>query len=231
MIIRSFFVEPLKSLLEGHRSWLYFYFISIIFPFAYILFFTFKQTEQRFSLLLDVSLAVISIYGLLLAVLAIAQMFWTVIGSHKLTGDKILRLLLTYFYMLFAFAGLFLVLYFKSDFTLVQQELANMSGTTVPAKTNIQLAFSGVGLRFWSPAELAPADGSLERLHFEWANLPLIYLDMLYFSTATLTTLGFGDIVARAPVIKIVVMVEAVLGNLLLVLGVASVVPHKDSES
>ena len=71
----------------------------------------------------------------------------------------------------------------------------------------------------------------LEKLHFEWRNLHFIYLDMLYFSTVTLTTLGFGDIIPRVPLAKIAVMLEALLGSLLLVLGVASVVPRKDSDS
>ena len=46
-----------------------------------------------------------------------------------------------------------------------------------------------------------------------------------------MTTLGFGDIVAKLPFVKIVVIIEALCGNLLLVLGMASIVPRKDSDS
>jgi len=230
MFYYSFIVAPLRALLEGHRAWIYFYCISIVTPFAHICLFTFKQTEQRFSLLLEVSHAIVGILGLLLPVLAIAQMFWTAINSHKLTGDKILRLVFTYIYMLLSFAGLFMVLYFASDFALAQQEIAYKAGSPLPATIN-QLAFSGVSLRFWSPAELNSVAVPLEKLHFEWRNLHFIYLDMLYFSTVTLTTLGFGDIIPRVPLAKIAVMLEALLGSLLLVLGVASVVPRKDSDS
>ena len=59
----------------------------------------------------------------------------------------------------------------------------------------------------------------------DWESVPQIYLDMVYFSTATLFTLGFGDIVAESAAVKVVVIVEALLGNLLLVLGVVSIVP------
>lgn len=212
----------------GLKPWLLIYFLSIVMPFAMIALFSFAHSGQKFSLFLDIALVVIGIYGLGSTIIAIIQLFWTTVNAPELTSGKLLRMLLTYFYMLFAFAGIFLVLYFTSDYDLAYLEFLQMHGSPSPAPLSDRPAFSGVDLRLWS------ASGSMSaprNLTFQWQNLLFVYIDMLYFSMTTLTTLGFGDIVAKSPFVKIIVMMEAIFGNLLLVLGVASIVPRRDSES
>ena len=218
---RQSFLDALHDTKRVHpRVWFVVYFLSIITPFVYILLLSFKQPGQTIPPLLDLFLTIMGIFCILVTFRAIVQMFWTAINSHTLTSEKISRLILTYLYMLFAFAGIYFVLYFDSDFSLAQRELTNLSGGPTAAQSPASLAFSGVDLRFW------PTVG----LPIEWTNLPLIYLDLLYFSASTLTTLGFGDIVAKFPFVKILVIIEALFGNLLLVLGVASIVPRRNTE-
>lgn len=48
--------------------------------------------------------------------------------------------------------------------------------------------------------------------------------DFLYFSVITMTTLGFGDIVAVAPAARVLVMVEAISGQLFMAVFVARLV-------
>ena len=232
MSIFSFFSSQLRSLKAGRHSWLFLYLFSIVAPFTYILLFLFKFAGPgSSSFLLSLLLAVIGLSCTLIPLLAIAQMFWTSISSHKLTGEKLLQLLFTYFYMLFVFAGVYLVLYFHSDFNLARQEFSSLSETAEPKKTTAYLSISGVSERFWTSENFRTVGESDETSQPVLRHLPHIYLDMLYFSVATLTTTGFGDIVAKSPNVKIVVIVEALLGNLLLVLGLASIVPRNDSES
>ena len=50
------------------------------------------------------------------------------------------------------------------------------------------------------------------------------WADVLYFSFATLTTLGYGDITPTAPVARMVVSFEAVIGPLYLAIVVARLV-------
>ena len=209
----------------GPRPWLLVYFLAIALPFIMIALFSFVHAGTEFSGILDITLAGIGIYGLLSTIIAIVQLFWTTVKTPELTSEKMLRLLLTYFYMLLAFAGIYMVLYFNSDYDLAHLEASHRSGvfsSTAP-KT---LALFGVDLRLWS---MPKPELGLDTPQFQWANLPFVYIDMLYFSMTTLTTLGFGDILAKDPFVKIIVMFEAIFGNLLLVLGVASIVPRRDS--
>jgi len=204
-----------------HRAWLILYLLSVSMPFAYILLLSIMHPGKQYYFLFDLFLTLFGFFCLLVTFRAILKIFWLAISSHDLTGEKIRRLVLTYFYMLFAFAGIYLVLYFDSDFNSVQQELSKLPDTLATTANPAGLAFTGVVQRFW------PVAGS----PIAWNNLPVIYLDMLYFSASTMTTLGFGDIVAKLPFVKIVVIIEALCGNLLLVLGMASIVPRKDSDS
>lgn len=207
----------------GLRPWFLIYFLSVAMPFGMILLFNFAHLGQTYETLFDIALNLIGFYALFSTIAAIAQLFWATVKTTELTGDKLLQLILTYFYMLFAFAGIYLVLYFNSDFELALLEASRLAGTApTPPATGV-LAFSGIDLRMWSP--VASPAGAVA-LDFHWVQLPYVYLDMLYFSMSTLTTLGYGDIVAKAPFVKMIVIFEAVFGNLLLVLGVASVVPH-----
>ena len=212
------FIEALNDKTKVHaKAWLIVYTISIITPFAYILLLSLNRASREPSLPIDLLLTGVGLYCVLATFRAILQMFQTAIGTHELTGEKIARLILTYLYMLLAFAGIYLVLYFDSDLRLIRLETAltaaGSAQTPLPA-----LAFAGVGERFWSGPEM----------EIQWRNLLLIYLDMVYFSATTITTLGFGDIVAKLPFVKILVALEALFGNLLLVLGVASIVPRKE---
>lgn len=200
MWLRLFYntdTHELKKLHSG--AWLSLFAVAIIVPFAFALLHNYKYfREQQF--LLDSALLVVGIYGVLAPLLVIFKLFSSVVGIRNLTSEKLLQLLLTYFYMLFAFAGIFFVLYFHSEIQFGDK------------------ALSGVNIR------LLTGDKQVD-----WVKIPETYLDMLYFSTATLTTLGFGDIVAKTPIVKFFVIIEALLGNLLLVLGFASIVPRKDS--
>ena len=221
MMSKQSFIDALLDTTKVHtRSWFFLYFLSIITPFAYVLLLSILEPGQQYSLLLELFLSALGLFCLFITFRAILKMFWTAINSHELTSEKIKRLMLTYFYMLFAFAGIYLVLYFDSEFNIVHQELSNISGTAPPLKPNAGTAFSGISLHFW------PVVG----LPIDWTALPFIYLDMLYFSATTMTTLGFGDIVAKFPFVKLLVIIEAFCGNLLLILGMASVVPHQNKD-
>ncbi|MFV0425526.1 MAG: potassium channel family protein [Beutenbergiaceae bacterium] len=58
---------------------------------------------------------------------------------------------------------------------------------------------------------------------------PLVWQGMLYFSYVTLTTLGFGDVLAVAPWARSLVALEAVLGTLFLAIVIARLVGSIDS--
>ena len=210
----------------GHHEGTYPFLVLFILSFHYYPFrlhFAVKHPATRAAVLSSARVVSfrLGFFCLFITFRAILKMFWTAINSHELTGEKIKRLMLTYFYMLFAFAGIYLVLYFDSEFNMVHQELSNISGSVPPLKSNAGTAFSGISLHFW------PVVG----LPIDWAALPFIYLDMLYFSATTMTTLGFGDIVAKLPFVKLLVIIEAFCGNLLLILGMASVVPHQNKDT
>ena len=227
MLLRSVFRDLYDYQKFGIRPWLVIYFLAIALPFVMIALFSFAHTGKKFSIFLDITLIVIGTYSLLSTIVAIIQLFWTTVKAPELTSEKLFRLLLTYFYMLFAFAGIYMVIYFNSDYDLVQLEASHLSSVS-SSTTPKHLAISGVDLRLWS---MPGPELGLDTPQFHWTHLPWIYIDMLYFSMTTLTTLGFGDIVAKDPFVKIIVMFEAIFGNLLLVLGVASIVPRRDSES
>lgn len=228
MLWRSILCDLYDQQKFGLRPWLAIYSLAIAMPFAFIFFFSFTHSGQNFPILLDLILVAIGFYGLFTTIVAIAQLCWNTVKAPELTGEVLLRLLLTYFYMLVSFAGFYLVIYLGSDYGLAQAEMAYSAGGPAPAVAGEKLALAGVELRLWSAS---PPNSGTAFPQFQLSNLPLIYLDMLYFSMTTLTTLGFGDIVAKAPLIKLLVMFEAVFGNLLLVLGVASIVPRRDSGS
>lgn len=201
-----------------HQSWLFLYVVSFFVPFLYIYLLSINMPGAQFSWLLDAVTTVIGGFSILMTFRAILLMFWTAINTHTLTNEKIIRLILTYLFMLFSFAGIYLVAYFHSEIYLVRQEVSSLSGLSSATMMGKNLAFAGVDYRFWSTAGQT----------VQWTNMPFIYLDMVYFSTSTLTTLGFGDIVAKLPFVKILVILEALFGNLLLVMGVASIVPRQD---
>lgn len=64
--------------------------------------------------------------------------------------------------------------------------------------------------------DLIPAPGN----HPE--NVPIGFLDALYLSIVTITTLGYGDITANTPWFRIVTAAEAVIGIILLGLGISA---------
>lgn len=201
MLLRIFSLNMKKIENLGLRAWLGIYSVSITMPFAYIFLYKYKFFQEQ-QLWFELVLFVVAVYSLIVPFLAILKLFWTAISIRKLTTEKLLQLLLTYFYMLFAFAGIFLVMHFHSEIQFGQKAIS--------------------GIEF----QLVSRD-----MQVNWRQLPFVYLDMVYFSMATLTTLGFGDIVAKGSLVKIVVIIEALLGNLLLVLGVASIVPRQETKS
>ncbi|MFC3227070.1 ion channel [Marinibaculum pumilum] len=52
----------------------------------------------------------------------------------------------------------------------------------------------------------------------------LEFADALYFSIVTLSTLGYGDVVPLAPVVKVLVAIQVVLGLLLLLFGFGEII-------
>ncbi|MFV0253539.1 MAG: ion channel [Beutenbergiaceae bacterium] len=62
------------------------------------------------------------------------------------------------------------------------------------------------------------------------AEQPLVWQGMLYFSYITLTTAGFGDVLAVAPWARSLVALEAVLGTLFLAIVIARLVGSIDSD-
>jgi hypothetical protein len=47
-----------------------------------------------------------------------------------------------------------------------------------------------------------------------------VYVDCLYFSVATMTTLGFGDITPRSIYVKIAALIQVLIGVLLVAVGI-----------
>ncbi len=52
----------------------------------------------------------------------------------------------------------------------------------------------------------------------------MAWTDVMYFSFATLTTLGYGDITPAAPIARMIVTFEAVIGPFYLAIVVARLV-------
>ena len=218
MTRKAFFAVLYDTTKFHHQYWILLYIVSFLAPFLYIYLLSINMPGPHFSWLLDTVTTIIGGFSIMMTFRAILLMFWTAINTHTLTNEKIIRLILTYLFILFSFAGIYLVAYFHSEMYLVQQEATSLLGLSPATMADKSLALVGVDYRFWSTAGLT----------IQWSNMPFIYLDMVYFSTSTLTTLGFGDIVAKLPFVKFLVILEALFGNLLLVMGVASVVPRQD---
>jgi hypothetical protein len=53
-------------------------------------------------------------------------------------------------------------------------------------------------------------------------NKPFVYADCLYFSTITIASVGYGDIIPLSALAKLLVCLETTMGQLLLALGIAS---------
>jgi hypothetical protein len=66
-----------------------------------------------------------------------------------------------------------------------------------------------------------PASIKSEVISFSWPGISL-----LYYSVVTFTTLGFGDIVPKIPILQIIVMLEVILGYIMLG-GLISILANK----
>jgi hypothetical protein len=66
-----------------------------------------------------------------------------------------------------------------------------------------------------------PISFKSEVISFSWPGISL-----LYYSAVTFTTLGFGDIVPKIPILQIIVMLEVILGYIMLG-GLISILANK----
>jgi voltage-gated potassium channel Kch len=78
------------------------------------------------------------------------------------------------------------------------------SGYGILQASSIEPSFSTMPL-LWQEAEGATLADHVRRLH-------AIFLDSLYLSATTITTVGFGDIVPLSPLAKVLAALEGVVG-------------------
>ncbi|VBB09391.1 voltage-gated potassium channel [Lucifera butyrica] len=172
---------------------------------------------------------------------------------------KIILILVTYVYMIVAFANTYYLITYVTDFLdslykyriyyeiSQNQELKNLM---IEKEMRVRdfSSFSGFHDRFWSgvdtkdavqlwmpdsyrqvpdPVPVAFIFKALnyrppQVIHYLGGNKLSVYTDCVYFSTTTITTLGYGDIAPQSGLSKLLVSLEAVLGQVLLALGIAS---------
>jgi hypothetical protein len=66
-----------------------------------------------------------------------------------------------------------------------------------------------------------PISFKSEVISFSWPGI-----SFLYYSVVTFTTLGFGDIVPKIPILQIILMLEVILGYIMLG-GLISILANK----
>jgi len=71
---------------------------------------------------------------------------------------------------------------------------------------------------------------SAVRLFEEWNTGVRTYVNFLYFSLVTITTLGYGDILPNDPLVRVVVMVEVILGLGIVVFFVSAIGSRKAAQ-
>lgn len=67
------------------------------------------------------------------------------------------------------------------------------------------------------PKELMTKDGFIAKTYF--SRLILVYIDAIYFSVSTATTVGFGDMHAKNPLVKLFVVIQVLSCLYFVVLG------------
>lgn len=75
-------------------------------------------------------------------------------------------------------------------------------------------------IEFWQPGSFLVGDQTLQSLHGEQVRFP----EFLYYSFVTMTTLGYGDIVAQSPPARACSTAEAIVGQLYIAIFVARLV-------
>lgn len=173
---------------------------------------------QKVEQLTVTLLLVASIVLLLALYFFISISLWAAFKGN-FSGDKRAFLVVSSFFMIWLGFGNFY--YFSCD---ISDLLAKLGGSP----TGAGLVLEGIG-EFWEFCGLEQGSDS----GFTAINRLDNYIDCLYFSAVSILTIGYGDIVPISKMSKILVMIEAFLGQLINVVAVGlwlSTISENDSD-
>jgi len=176
--------------------------------------------------------------GILAPIISIVYLAFFTFKTKANSLKRVAFLIFTYVFILFAFAGLYSINYYASDLTdafdkdeiywqlskIERDPYLDVHYNEIYKTDN--LPFKGIQNRYWTIAPLLPYEYHLsfvDRTKYETMNKAKIYKEFLYFSGITLTTLGYGDIVPIQDNSRMLAIMEAMIGQLLLVLGFVNI--------
>lgn len=185
--------------------------------------------------------------GTLIPIFLIYCLIKFTFNSKANSNKRVTFVLVTYIYILFAFAGEYTINYYNSDMNDIfnKEEIYwklrkvemhksldkydHYNKATAPEYyrglfEKQDLSFKDIQKRFWIVSSLNVDNTRFsDRVKFESSNKIEIYKEFLYYSGVTLTTLGYGDILPTHSSSRLLAIFEAVIGQLLLVLGFVNI--------
>lgn len=138
-------------------------------------------------------------------------------------------------WFLASMAGIALVVFFASRYVcsflldaglIFEQFFRRMSGLVLPAFAFFTF-YSLVVIVFASIYRIIDIFSAAPNFIVDGLPQPISFVESLYFSVISLSTVGYGDIVPRTDLVRMIVSVEIVLGVVLLLFGFSEIISYR----
>lgn len=151
-------------------------------------------------------LLTIVLFLLVIMLLLISTCLWASFRSDADGGKKLLLIMASYLMIWFAFGNLYY--FFQNTESYLQVYEAANVGVVQHEQSLLSMP------------SLWQVDPLQQELALEPTNRGEGYVNCLYFSGVTLLTIGYGDIVPNSSLMKLLVLLEAFLGQFITVLAI-----------